>query len=60
MLEQALKQSPRLVDKNLDVLQADAAAYQAFSRRYPSASASIQEQGMREKRAVWSLCNWFW
>ncbi len=50
LLEQAMRQSPRVLDRNLDLAQAEADGYMARAASLPSASGYGTYQWQREKR----------
>lgn len=50
LLEQAMRQSPRMLERNLDLAQADADGYMARSSSLPNAGGSTSYQWQKEKR----------
>ncbi len=50
LLEQAMRQSPRVLERNLDLQQAEADAYVARSASLPYAGGGVTYQGQRERQ----------
>lgn len=50
LLEQAMRQSPRVLERNLDLQQAEADAYLARSSSLPYAGGGVTYQGQRERQ----------
>jgi outer membrane protein TolC len=50
LLEQAMRQSPRMLERNLDIAQAEADGYMARAGSLPSAGGYLNYQWQQEKR----------